>query len=275
MLRLTACLIMISLFLPGYSRAEGNSAPAIGNIPGVDTEKQQQDVNKLLNEVQRNMSGVKPPLLTQEQKAEGKKAADKAMEGFNSKKNQEKLREEKARVQEQNASRTPQTGAPLLIQSQQAPLQQDTLKEKVYVFLASSMPDEAVNAYITQAARNDSGKIIPVFYGFPGGLANKRVAGSYFAHMMQESLACKDTRDLRCPRARIRIKVNPALFQQYGVTRVPTVVYTNGEDSWALGGDATLGFILEKINGEARSPFLAQVIKKLRKIDGQPATGKN
>ena len=263
MLRLTACFVMISLFLPGYSRAEDNSAPAIG-MPGVDTEKLQQDVDKLLNEVQTNMSGAKPPLLTQEQKAEGKKAADKAMESFNSEKNQEKLREEKARVQGQNASRTPQTGAPLLIQPRQAPLQQNTSKEKVYVFLASSMPDDAVNAYIMQAARNGYGKIIPVFYGFPGGLANKRVAGSYFAHMMQESLACKDTRDLRCPRSRIRMKVNPALFQQYGVTRVPTVVYTNGEDSWALGGDATLGFILEKINGEARSSFLAQEIKNIR-----------
>ena len=264
MLRLTACLIMTFLFLPGYSRAEDNSSvPAIG-MPGVDMEKLQQDVDKLLNEVQRNMSGTKPPLLTQEQKAEGKKAADKAMESFNSEKNQEKLREEKARVQEQNASRTPQTGAPLLIQPRQAPLQQNTSKDKVYVFLGSSMPDEAVNAYITQAARNGYGKIIPVFYGFPGGLANKRTAGSYFAHMMQETLACKDTRDLRCPRSRIRIKVNPALFQQYGVTRVPTVVYTNGENSWALGGDATLDFILEKINGEARSSFLAQEIKNIR-----------
>ena len=261
MLRLTACFIMISLFLPGYSGAEDNSSvPAIG-MPGVDTEKLQQDVNKLLNEVQRNMSGVKPPLLTQEQKAEGKKAADKAMESFNSKENQEKLQKEKARLQERNAS---QTGAPLLIQPQQAPLQQNTSKDKVYVFLSSSMPDEAVNASITQAARYGGDRIIPVFYGFPGGLANKRAAGSYFAHMMQESLACKDTQDLRCPRSRIRMKVNPALFQQYGVTRVPTVVYTNGVDSWALGGDATLGFILEKINGEARSPFLAQVIKNIR-----------
>ncbi len=260
MLRLTACFIVISLFLPGYSRSEDNPAPAIG-MPGVDTEKLQQDVDKLLNEVQKNISGVKPPLLTQEQKAKGKKAADKAMESFNSKENQEKLQKEKARLQERNIS---QAGAPALIQPRQAPLQQDTSKEKVYVFLASSMPDEAVNAYITQAARNGYGKIIPVFYGFPGGLANKRTAGSYFAHMMQETLACKDTKDLRCPRSRVRIKVNPALFQQYGVTRVPTVVYTNGENSWALGGDATLGFILEKINGEARSSFLAQEIKNIR-----------
>ena len=185
------------------------------------------------------------------------------MEGFNSKENQEKLRDE-ARVQERNVSRTSQAGASLLIQPRQATLQQNTSKDKVYVFLASSMPDEAVNAYITQTALSGGGRIIPVFYGFPGGLANKQAAGSYFAHMMQESLACKDTQDLRCPRSRIRMKVNPALFQQYGVTRVPTVVYTNGENSWTLGGDATLDFILEKINGEARSPFLAQEIKNIR-----------
>ena len=60
------------------------------------------------------------------------------------------------------------------------------------------------------------------------------------------------------------MKVNPALFEQYGVTRVPTVVYTDGENSWALGGDATLGFILEKINDEVRSPFLDQIINRIR-----------
>jgi type-F conjugative transfer system pilin assembly protein TrbC len=274
MLRLiTACLFLMSLFWSGYSKAEENSSmPAISkDIPGVDTEKLQQDVEKLLQKVRETQKKKKsctscaanPLPISKEQTTEGKKAADKAMEGFNSKKNQDKLREAKARVQERIASRASQAGASLLIQPQAAPLQQNASKDKVYVFLSSSMPEEAVNACIAQAARYGDGRIIPVFYGFPGGLANKRAAGSYFAHMMQESLACKDTQDLRCPRSRIRMKVNPALFQQYGITRVPTVVYTNGEDSWALGGDATLGYLLEKINGEARSPFLAQVIKKI------------
>ena len=194
LLRLTVFLLVIFLPLSGYSSSEENSSlPAMGkDIPGVDMEKMQQDVNRLLEEVQKNMSGARPPLLTQEQKAEGKKAADKAMKSFNSKKNQENLQNEKVRIRQWNAKKS---GVPLLIQPQAAPLQQNASKEKVYVFLSSSMPDEAVNTYIRQAAHYGGGRIIPVFYGFPGGLANKRAAGSYFARMMKERLECKDTPD--------------------------------------------------------------------------------
>jgi hypothetical protein len=42
------------------------------------------------------------------------------------------------------------------------------------------------------------------------------------------------------------------------------VVYTDSDDSWVLGGDATLGFILEKINTIARSPYLVRIIKRTR-----------
>jgi hypothetical protein len=258
MLRLTVCLVIISLAFPEYSRPEDNpSVPEIGkDIPGVDMDRLHLDVEKILKEVQKRRSSgeansAQP--ISQEQKDEGKEQAVKAMDDFNSARNQKKLQDEKTRIQEGNA---PQTDI--------LPAQPDSGKETVYIFLSSSMSDEAVHAYITQSALFGSGWVIPVFYGMKGGIENKRAAGVYFAHVMKENLDCTDVPGQLCPRLKVRMKVNPALFTQYGITQVPTVVYTNGDDSWSMGGDSILDYLLEEINSEARSPFLEQIIKKSR-----------
>jgi conjugal transfer pilus assembly protein TrbC len=258
MLRLTICLVMISLVFPGYSRPEDTpSVPEIGkDIPGVDMERLHLDVEKILKEVQkRKASGevISAPPISQEQKDEGKEQTEKAMDAFNSTWNQQKLQDEKTRIQERDAP-------PIDI----LPAQPDSGKETVYVFLSSSMPDEAIHAYITQSALFGGGRVIPVFYGMKGGIENKRAAGVYFAHVMKENLDCTDVPGQLCPRLKMRMKINPSLFTQYSISQVPTVVYTNGDDSWSMGGDSTLDYLLEEINSEAQSPFLEQIIKKSR-----------
>jgi len=257
MLRLIVCFFMISWLFAGYSRSEETAVPEIGkDIPGVDTEKMQQDINKVLNDVQKNISGSKPLLPTQEQNEQGEKEAKQAVENFNSTENQKKLQDEKERVQKENTpADTP------LIQPQS---QQSSSKETVYIFLSSSVPDVTVHAYLTQAALYSGSGIVPVFFGLTNGVKDKRAAGRYFGHVMQENLECVDLQGQRCPRMKVRIAVNSTLFTQYSITQVPTVVYTNGEDSWTLGGDSALDFMLTRIDGEARSPFLEGLIKRLR-----------
>ena len=257
MLRLIVCFFMISWLFAGYSRSEETAVPEIGkDIPGVDTEKMQQDINKVLNDVQKNISGSKPLLPTQEQNEQGEKEAKQAVENFNSTENQKKLQDEKERVQKENTpADTP------LIQPQS---QQSSSKETVYIFLSSSVPDVTVHAYLTQAALYSGSGIVPVFFGLTNGVKDKRAAGRYFGHVMQANLDCVDLPGQRCSRREVRVAVNSTLFRQYGIIQVPTVVYTNGEDSWALGGDSALDFMLTRIDGEARSPFLEGLIKRLR-----------
>ena len=246
MLRLIRVIYLVLLLSASSWADENTSAPA--DTSGADASQLHQDVETLLQKVQRS-----------------KGEADSAMAHFNSNESQNKRQDENARLQkflEPQTGFTPNEASPAFAQ------------DKVYVFLSGSMPDEAVHIYIAQAAQDSSGRIIPVFYGLPGGLDNKRAAGSYLAQMMKERLDCKDVQGQICPRIKIRIKVNPDLFTLYAITQVPTVIYTDGENSWSASGDATLGFLLEKINAEAHSSFLAEEMKKIGGVDEQPATEK-
>ena len=229
------------------------------DVSGVDTEKMQQDLDKVLVDVQKKLSESAPVPPSQEQKDKGEIEAKRAMDGFNSTESQKRLHDEKARVQQENV---PKTCVPLAPAGSSTPL--PGARETVYVFLSSSVPDEAVHTYLTQAALYGNGRIFPVFFGLTDGLENKKAAGRYFGHVLQEDLGCTDLPDRRCLRMKVRIAVNSALFKQYGVTQVPTVFYTNGEDSWALGGDSSIDFMLTRINSEARTLFLEEIIKRLR-----------
>jgi conjugal transfer pilus assembly protein TrbC len=273
MLRLTVCLVMISLAFPGYSRPEGTPpVPEIGkDIPGVDMERLHLDVEKILEEVQkRRASGEGTSVLpTREQKDQGAKEAKKAMESFNSEENQKKLQDEKARVQKKGSPKSNPFVQPHAESNNVAQLQQGlsgSSKETIYIFLSSSVPDEVVHTYLIQAALYGGGRIIPVYHGLTNGLIDKKAADRYFGHIMQENLDCVNVQGQSCLRMKVKIKVGSALFKQYGITRVPAVVYTNGEDSWTLGGDSAIDYILERINSEAHSPFLEELIKRLRGI---------
>ncbi len=275
LLRLTLVFVVISLSVPGYSEAEEPQIlPAVKDTPAVNIERVEKDVKKILQ-------GKKPVLPSRQMKEEGEKKAAKAMADFNSSGNRRKRQEEQKRMEKELSRIQKKSSCSAKVPASIAEVPPDRMlpefsgKEKVYVFLSSSMPDQAVNAYIGQAALSGGGRVIPVFYGFPGGLAHKRAAGRYFAHMMLENMDCKDAPGRLCPRYKVRIKVNPGLFAKFDISRVPSVVYTNGDDSWAAAGDATFTFLLGRINGDAKSPFLAQVIKKSRGAYGKQTTGRN
>ena len=256
LLRLITVIALMVLALPGSSRG-GEDVPAVPeigkDIPGVDRELLQQGIEKALDNTRKQM----PVLPTQEKTGQGANQAKQAMDSFNTPENRQKLQDARALVRKEVL---PKKGIPLI------PSQETPQKDMVYIFLSGSVPDTAVHAYLTQAALYGGGWVFPVFYGLPNGIGDKRAAGRYFGHVMQEDLECADLPNQRCPRMKVRIKINSALFTQYGISRVPTVVYTNGEDSWELGGDFALDFILTRINGEARSPFLEGLIKNMRGI---------
>lgn len=60
------------------------------------------------------------------------------------------------------------------------------------------------------------------------------------------------------------LKVNPVLFAKFNITEVPALVYSNGQDSWVIHGEAELAYLLEKIGKAANSPALADISARLR-----------
>ena len=82
--------------------------------------------------------------------------------------------------------------------------------------------------------------------------------------MLQKEPTCRDTAANTCERLQVGLRINPVLFRQYGVTKVPTLVYDNGSRTWSVQGDAQLAVLLERIHKASDSPALAGLIASLR-----------
>jgi len=135
--------------------------------------------------------------------------------------------------------------------------------ERVYLFFSSSVPDATVRLYLSAIADAGESNVIPVMRGFVGGISDMATSTEYFSRILKIDLDCQDT-EVPCQRYQTAIKLNPVLFAQYGITRVPALVYANEENGFLIQGDAGLDYLLERINREANSPSLAKLIRKLQ-----------
>jgi hypothetical protein len=135
--------------------------------------------------------------------------------------------------------------------------------ETIYVFLSSSMPAEDLHAYLLTISRAGEPRIIPVFYGMIGGIENIQNQGNFFGAIMREDYDCVDTLETQCRRFQANVQMNPALFAKYGVTEIPTVVFDDGQKSWSVEGAAELGWMLDKINRDAKNPDLGKIVKRM------------
>jgi hypothetical protein len=157
------------------------------------------------------------------------------------------------------------------LQVEKQSLQKGSLAEteKIYLFLSSSVPDETVHAYISVIAGLDDPKVIPMMRGFVGGMADVKATIKYFSRILKKDLDCRDKRNpqLICPRYQVTIRLGSPLFQEFSISRVPAIVYVNDDNdpkNMVVKGDAGLEYLLERINREAKSPAIDNLIAKIR-----------
>ena len=187
---------------------------------------------------------------------EGLEAARRMAEQFNSSAFQEQVRCQMERIQ--------QSGAP---QEQSMKTQGNstlTTQESIFLFLSSSLPETVVNRYLIDIGRTGEQRIAPVLLGLPHGVEGRHLDADYFSRVMQADPACRDTPESPCQRLAVPLKVNPVLFAKFNITEVPALVYSNGQDSWVIHGEAELAYLLEKIGKAANSPALADISARLR-----------
>jgi len=187
---------------------------------------------------------------------EGEKAAQQTVKQFNSPAFQDQLHCQQARIQGSLPDRKDRETV-----KQAGKL---TASESVYLFLSSSMPVTVVNRYLIDLARANDSKMGPVMYGLPQGIRDRSGSARYFSQVTKGELSCQDKPGNACQRLQVPIRINSTLFSQYGITQVPTLVYDNGQHSWAIQGDADLAYLLEKIGKEANSPALAHLSGSIR-----------
>ena len=190
------------------------------------------------------------------QAAAGAVAARQVMERFASPAVQERLQGEQARIAgKMTATR---------VDDPKDQTSQLATSEHLYLFLSSSMTEDALRRLLAGIARLGDQQVVPVFAGLPHGLGDWPGNTRFFKQVLQEEPTCRDTAAITCERLQVALKINPALFRQYAVTEVPTLVYDNGRRAWSVQGEAELVVLIERINTAANSPALAGLMANLR-----------
>ena len=192
------------------------------------------------------------------QAAAGAAAARQVMERFSAPTVQERLQDEQAKVAE--ALKDTQADDSKENTSQLA------TSEHLYLFLSSSMGEDALRRLLAGIAGLGGEQIVPVFAGLPHGIDNWPGNTRFFQQVLQAESTCRDTATITCKRLQVGLRINPALFRQYAVTEVPTLVYDNGSRAWSVQGEAQLAVLLERIHKASDSPALAGLIASLRGV---------
>ena len=190
------------------------------------------------------------------QAAAGAAAARQVMERFSAPTVQERLQGEQAKVAE--ALKATQADEPKEQTSQLA------TSEHLYLFLSSSMGEDALRRLLAGIAGLGGEQIVPVFAGLPHGLDDWPGNTRFFQRVLQKKPTCRDTATKTCERLQVGLRINPALFRQYQIGTVPALVYDNGSRAWSVQGEAQLAVLLERIHKAADSPALAGLIASLR-----------
>ena len=190
------------------------------------------------------------------QAAAGAAAARQVMERFTAPGTQARLQGEQAKVAE--ALKATQADDPMDQTSQLA------TSEHLYLFLSSSMTEDALRRLLAGIARLGDQQVVPVFAGLPHGLGDWPGNTRFFQQVLQAEPTCRDTAANTCQRLQVPLRINPALFRQYAVTAVPTLVYDNGSRTWSVQGEAELVVLLEQMNTAANSPSLGSLVASLR-----------
>ena len=126
------------------------------------------------------------------------------------------------------------------------------------------MGEDALRRLLAGIAGLGGKQIVPVFAGLPHGLDDWPGNTRFFQRVLQKKPTCRDTATHTCERLQVGLRINPALFRQYEITAVPTLVYDNDSRTWSVQGEAELAVLLERINTAANRPVLGSLITSLR-----------
>lgn len=204
---------------------------------------------------------------------EAEQAAQQTAKQYQSPAFQKQLQCEQDRLKEEFFPKKGKLWEPLEAQetqeTQQKPREDGLLAEdeKIYLFFSSSVPAETMQAYVADVARVGDPNLMLIMRGF--AKSNPRFLGT----IMKQDLTCQDVLETRqiCSRNQVKVSLRPELFSEFGVDRVPAVVYAKGERGdqgeqvYRVQGDAGFGYALERINREVKSNGLAGLITKLER----------
>ncbi len=152
--------------------------------------------------------------------------------------------------------------------------------ERIYVFVSSSMPINTLRNYVQAIYKAKNNNIIMVMRGFIDNLDNIDSTLEFSNRMLSVNPACGATEN--CQLFNINVEIDPLLFHRYQINEVPAVVYASNvklltgkgsegldvnaevQGDYKILGDASLDFLVERINSEAHQQSLEKLVRILR-----------
>lgn len=152
-----------------------------------------------------------------------------------------------------------------------------TESERVYVFISSSMPLQAVRNYAASVTRLGDPRIMMVMRGFVGGMTRIQPTIRFVADALKKHPSCSPAEG-ECAMLPANLVVDPLLYRRYAIDRVPAVVFARGvkagnpglsegdiknaevDNSYTVYGDASLEYILQSIGRESGASSLKELL---------------
>jgi len=150
-----------------------------------------------------------------------------------------------------------------------------TEDERIYVFISSSVPKETLKNYASSIDRLKDSRIIMVLRGCIGGCSKLMPT----AHFVQSIVAPSEKEQLH-----VEVQIDPNLFRLHDIGIVPAVVFASGvrldvdegsegdlthiqsaPSSYAVFGDVSLDYSIEKINARVSNHRLKAIVAELRR----------
>lgn len=136
--------------------------------------------------------------------------------------------------------------------------------ERLYLFISSSMPNYVIRRYLSDISELRDDNITVVMRGFLGGVQYLRPTLRYLVEILKVDSEC-DIRSLNCEFVRVSFQIDPLLFREYNINKVPALVYVNSQNEKPviIYGDAKFSYLIERIYEETRNPSLQKISNKL------------
>lgn len=147
--------------------------------------------------------------------------------------------------------------------------------ERIYIFVSSSIPKTTLINYAMSMDKLGDPRIMMVLRGCIGGCEKLMPTAAF----VQDIIAPSKEEELLA-----EFIIDPMLFRYYNITAVPTIVFAKGvntemdegsegleenmkgtPNAYAVLGDVSLDYAIDKINKNLSKPNLTLLVKDLRK----------
>lgn len=227
----------------------------------VEEQKKRLEAGKIVNDINND---------------EAAKRAGEATKNFYSEKYQSILNKEMERIKAETFNSTAAEKQVLypdaVRKTDQHVLNQNSY---VYIFISSSMPQGTIRTYIQDISFLKEQNIIIVLRGMIGEPAKIQETARYIKKLIQKDPDCQG----KCNVYKVRFAIDPILYENYGITTVPSFIYDrkvkyeeagrkkeikNENEYYKLTGDVSLEYALEIIRREEKGKELEYLVGKFK-----------